>query len=193
MAAAWCASAPQAKPSAPPVSGTCRVAIWVRSTGVIQAAQVVVSSGAARLDEACAVSVINLKMIPATIAGEAIDKWVIIPIKWEFGPSPKKPPAKALSEVPMPKLADDQELHVDPPYYPPAALQQRKEGVCTMHAVVSASGDVEKIQLTKSTGFNELDTACLDAMYAARFIPAQRDGQNIAAATDVWLAWRLPQ
>ena len=62
-----------------------------------------------------------------------------------------------------------------------------------MQILVSAAGDIDQIQLTKSTGWEDLDTACLDAMYAAEFIPAQRDGQTVAAATTVYLAWRLPE
>jgi TonB family protein len=175
-------------------SNTCLVAIWVRASGAVQAAQVVSSSGAPRLDEACARAVINQQLMPATIAGVAIDKWVVLPIKWDLKfPAKKLPPAKQPNEAPIPRLADEQELHVDPPYYPASAVQERQEGICTMHVIVSAAGDVEHLALTRSTGVNSLDTACQDALYAAQFIPAKRDGQTIEAATDVWLAWRLPR
>jgi TonB family protein len=62
-----------------------------------------------------------------------------------------------------------------------------------MHIVISAEGETRQIKLTRSTDSPELDSACVDVMRAARFMPAQRDGQNVAAATEVWLAWRLPE
>jgi hypothetical protein len=37
-----------------------------------------------------------------------------------------------------------------------------------------------------------VDAAWRDAIYAAVFVPAKRDGIPVAAASEVWLAWRLP-
>jgi TonB family protein len=170
----------------------CLVRIWVRSIGLIQAAQVVRSSGHPRLDEACALGVIAQPMKPATIRHEAVDQWVTMPIKWVMeGKKSPTPPASPEGQR-IAQLAD-QLLLVDAPYYPAAAIKEHKEGVCRLHVEVSAAGDVDDIQLTKSTGDARLDRACLDVMYAADFIPPQEDGKFIAGATDVYLAWRLPK
>lgn len=170
----------------------CLVRIWVRSTGLIQAAQVVRSSGDPRLDEACALAVISQPMKPATIEHDAVDQWATLPIKWVM--EGKKSPAPAATpEGQHITQLDDQLLLVDAPYYPAAAIQEHKEGVCRLHVEVSATGDVDDVRLTKSTGDARLDRACLDAMYAADFIPPQQDGKFIAGATDVYLAWRLPK
>jgi TonB family protein len=176
----------------PGVSSVCNVAIWVRSTGVIQVAQVVKSSGSSSVDQQCAWDAINGTMEPAKLYGVAIDKLLMIPMKWMKGPSAPLAPVHDVSDTPIPQLTD-QDFHLDPPYYPELALKLGRTGFCAMQILVSAAGDIDQIQLTKSTGWEDLDTACLDAMYAAEFIPAQRDGQTVAAATTVYLAWRLPE
>jgi TonB family protein len=174
-------------------SATCELWLWVRQSGAIQAVQVSRSSGASRLDEACALGVINQTMKPGTVNGQAVAMWAPFRIKWNFGGPPKvPPPILENGAAAIPKLAD-QVLNVDPPYYPESALKARKQGICEMHVRVSASGGVEKLEMKRSTGVKELDTACLDAIYAAQFTPAQRAGQNVEAAADVWLAWRLPK
>ena len=71
----------------PGVSSVCNVAIWVRSTGVIQVAQVVKSSGSSSVDQQCAWDAINGTMEPAKLYGVAIDKLLMIPMKWMKGPS----------------------------------------------------------------------------------------------------------
>jgi TonB family protein len=192
--AATRATSPAAEASIvlPGVSPVCNVAIWVRSTGVIQIAQVVKSSGSSNVDEQCAWDGINGTMEPAKLYGVAIDKLLMIPMKWMESPSAILAPEHDVSDTPIPQLAD-QEFHLDPPYYPELALKLGRTGICAMHILVSAAGDIDQIQLTRSTGSEDLDTACLDTMYAAEFIPAQRDGQTFAAATNVYLAWRLPK
>lgn len=169
---------------------TCQVLIWIRSSGRVQAAQVVKSSGMSLLDRACLNGAIG-QIFPAntntTVAG---DRWEVLPFRWLATSAHKYSSPR---EVAVPNLARDQTLNVDPPYYPISARQQRKEGVCAMHIVVAADGEIRNIKITLSTDIPELDSACLDAMHAARFVPAQRDGQNVAAGTDVWLAWRLPE
>lgn len=93
----------------------------------------------------------------------------------------------------IPQLSRDQTLNLDPPYYPPIAFLQRKEGVCAIHIRVSVEGEIRELALRQSTGSSELDNACLETMHAAHFLPAQRAGEPVAASTDVWLAWRLPE
>jgi TonB family protein len=184
----------QPKGSTVPAAATCDLWLWVRRNGAIQAAQIARSSGAARLDEACVLGVINQTMTPGTVDGQAADMWAPFRINWVFGPAPKAaPPSVDAGSATLPKLADQQVLNVDPPYYPESALKAHQEGVCEMHVVVSAAGEVESMQVIRSTGNKDMDTACLDAVYAAQFIPAQRAGQNVAGAADVWLAFRLPK
>jgi TonB family protein len=182
------------KSSTVPAAATCDLWLWVRRSGAIQAAQIARSSGAPRLDEACVLGVINQTMKPGTVDGQPAEMWAPFRINWHFGPPPKAaPPSVDAGSATLPKLADQQVLNVDPPYYPDNALKAHKEGVCEMHVVVSAVGEVENMQMIRSTGMKDMDTACLDAVYAAQFIPAQRAGQNVAGAVDVWLAFRLPK
>jgi TonB family protein len=190
--AASASAEPKSSSNGPPDENRCLVRIWVRATGLIQAAQVVRSSGHPRLDEACALGVIAQPMKPPTLRRESVDQWVTLPIKWVMQDMKSPAPAETSEGQRIAQLTD-QVLLVDVPYYPAAAINERKEGVCRLHVVVSAAGDVDDIQLTKSTGDTRLDRACLDAMYAADFVPPQANGKFIAGATDVYLAWRLPK
>jgi TonB family protein len=172
-----------------PETGRCVVQIWVRSTGLVQAAQVIQSSGAPRLDEACVTSVIGQAMIPATVMHEPVDQWVSVPIKWNL--ENKKPAKPPVYPGPVPHLVG--RLLMDAPYYPEGSLKEHKEGTCGLHIEVSAAGDIDDLRVTKSTGDARLDRACLDVMYAADFVPPQENGKFVAGATDVYLAWRLPK
>src|SRR5271168_4098474 len=156
----------QPKGSTVPAAATCDLWLWVRRSGAIQAAQIARSSGAARLDEACVLGVINQTMKPGTVNEQAADMWAPLRINWQFGPPPKAaPPIVDINAATIPKLAE-QVLNVDPPYYPESALKARKEGICEMHVVVSAGGEVENMQMIRSTGIKDMDTACMDAVYA---------------------------
>ena len=166
--------------------------IWVRSTGLIQAAQIIRSSGEVRLDGACAAGVIAQPMMPATVNHEPVDQWVTVPIKWVMEGKKPRISANDAARGRIPQLAD-QALLMDPPYYPEAAIKEHQEGVCRVHVEVSAAGDFDDLRITKSSGDARLDRACLDTLYAADFIPPREDGKAVAAATDVYLAWRLPK
>ena len=78
-------------------------------------------------------------------------------------------------------------MHVAPPYYPEAALAARAHGICKVHVAVSDAGDVDALAITQSTGSQELDQACLDAIYDAPFILRRREGKSVSGTTDVVL------
>jgi TonB family protein len=60
--------------------------------------------------------------------------------------------------------------------------------------LVNAKGVVSETQLSKSTGFPDLDRACIDAVILADFIPAQATGSPPNDAwTDIAMIWRLPK
>jgi TonB family protein len=182
--------------SSAPDDGKCLVLIWVRFTGQIQAAQIIKSSGASRLDEACIKGVLNQSMKPGSRDGILVDAWVIVPIVWKLQDSKGHsiPPAVHDSTVrPIPMLARDQALNLDPPYDPRSAADQRLEAICGVHARISADGVVESLRIEHSSGFAALDQASMDALYAANFIAAQEDGKPVAAESDIWLAWGPPR
>jgi TonB family protein len=53
-------------------------------------------------------------------------------------------------------------------------------------------GSLSHVAVTKSSGFEPLDQACVSAIQQAPFIPAQRDGTAVAASTDINVSWRFP-
>jgi TonB family protein len=156
------------------------------------AAQIVETTGIVRLDGECLNATITQHFEPYTLGGMAVDRWAVIPFSWTSGVLVRREAEfKVPENNPLPVFLD-QDFNVGGPYYPENALKQHAEGVCGMHITVSAEGDVDKILMTRSTGFAALDTACADAMYAAKLVPAQRDGKPAPSTSDVWLAWRLP-
>jgi TonB family protein len=183
-------------PSSDPDDGKCLVLTWVRFTGQIQAAQIIKSSGASRLDEACIKGVLNQSMKPGSQDGILVDAWVTVPIVWKLQDSKGHsiPPAVHDSAVrPIPMLARDQALNLDPPYDPRSATDQRLEAICGVHAQISADGVVESLRIEHSSGSAALDHASMDALYAANFTAAQEDGKPVAAESDIWLAWGPPR
>lgn len=168
---------------------TCQVLVWISGGGRVQAAQVINPYGSSLLEQACLNLAIGQTLHSVTNSEPANYRWAVLPIKWvtEFAPK-----TSATSALPVPLLARDQTLHVDPSHYPEPALTSRKEGVCAIHIVVDATGEAQHVTITRTTGTPELDSACVDAIRAARFTPARRGDQNVAAATDVWLRWVLP-
>jgi outer membrane biosynthesis protein TonB len=159
-------------------------------------AQIVKSSGAPRLDEACIKGVLNQSMNPGSRDGILVDSWVTLPIVWKLKDSKghSVPPAGHDSTVrPMPMLARDQALNLDPPYDPRSAADQRLEAICSFHLRISADAMVESLRIEHSCGSAALDQASMDALYAANFLPAQQDGTPVAGDTDIWLAWGPPR
>ena len=56
-------------------------------------------------------------------------------------------------------------------YYPDAALAVRTTGVVTMHFSVSRDGQIDKLQISKSSGNDGLDKAAYDIMHKAQPLP----------------------
>jgi TonB family protein len=181
------------KPEPEAASLTCRVRVLVPEGGDIEVAQLVETTGTVRLDRECLNAAITRHFEPYTLGGMAVDRWAIIPFSWTGGvPVPENAEFKAAEGNHLPQF-EDQEFNVGGPYYPKDAVNRHAEGICGMQITVSVAGEVDAILITRSTGVTALDTACADAMYAARLKPAQHDGKPVAATSDVWLAWRLPK
>jgi len=76
------------------VLGRCDILLWVTADGYIRVAQVVKSTGHARLDEACLHAVMGgKKLIPAEDPAGPIDRWAIIPVTWEADDGQRTEPA----------------------------------------------------------------------------------------------------
>jgi protein TonB len=56
-------------------------------------------------------------------------------------------------------------------YYPDAALAVRKTGVVTMHFSVRRNGQIDRLEISKSSGNDGLDKAAYDIMHKAQPLP----------------------
>jgi TonB family protein len=172
--------------------GTCFVAMLVDIDGRITAVQLLISTGYLRLDAACIAAVVNERMLPATINGKPAVGWFAAPMTWLM--AEKKFPRQSLVGLAIPRMPDYYELQVGSKYYPATALERKEQGICVVHLLVNAKGVVSETQLSKSTGFPDLDRACIDAVILADFIPAQATGSPPNDAwTDIAMIWRLPK
>jgi TonB family protein len=173
--------------------GTCFVALFVGTDGQIDAVHLLKSSGYPRLDAACVASVVDERMLPATINGRAVVGWFATHISWVLNPG-KVLHDRTSSGTPIPRLPEFFELQVGPKFYPATALQRKEHGICLVHLLVNTKGAVSETQLSKSTGFPDLDRACVDAVILAEFTPALAANQTaIDAWTDIAIYWRLPK
>jgi periplasmic protein TonB len=66
------------------------------------------------------------------------------------------------------------------PVYPRAARRLRQEGTVRVEVVIDASGRVVSAKLASSSGHPLLDRAAMEAVKAALFSPALRDGKAVA-------------
>jgi TonB family protein len=172
--------------------GTCFVALLVDTDGQVGAVQLLTSTGHPRLDGACIASVVKERMLPAMSNGKPIVGWFTTPISWAS--SPGKASTRSMAGLAIPRLPEYYELHVGQTFYPTAALQGKEQGICLVHLLVNAKGSVSETQLSKSTGFPDLDRACVDAVTLAEFTPAQTTGAPpVDAWTDIAMFWRLPK
>jgi TonB family protein len=172
------------------------VLIWVRFTGQVQVAQVVKSAGGPRLDEACIKAVLNQTMRPASRDGMVVDAWVTLPIVWALRDTKGHaipPVARDGNSPPIPTLAGDQALNLDPPYDPRSPADQHLEAICGLHVRIEPDGVVDGMSVVQTCGSAALDQASMDALYAANFTPAQEDGKPVAGESDIWMAWGNPR
>ncbi len=167
--------------------GTCLMRVQVDQEGFIRAAQLVFSSGFVRLDAACFQAFMDRKMIPATVDGKPISKWINIPVTWGAGiPINQKPDYST-----TPHLDDDFHLKVGPEYYPTDTREHRQQGKCLVHVTVTPQGTPRDVAVTISTGYAALDAACINAIRDADFIPGVRGEMAVAGSTDIYMSWRL--
>jgi periplasmic protein TonB len=77
------------------------------------------------------------------------------------------------------------------PTYPPEAVQQGLEGRVILSVTIAASGEVTKVTVAKSCGYDVLDQAALDAVCRWRFSPATRGGKPVQWTARLPIRFRL--
>ena len=94
-------------------------------------------------------------------------------------PAPSAPPAPpAPAAGPAVELPSSNAAHLNNPKpgYPPASRRLGEQGVVVLAVLISADGQVVQARVDKSSGFERLDRAALNAVQQWRFIPGKRNG-----------------
>lgn len=77
------------------------------------------------------------------------------------------------------------------PKYPNLARERGEQGAIRLKLGINAKGLVENIEILSSTGFRLLDEAAIKAVKAAKFIPAQIDGEAVFSTSEIKLEFKL--
>lgn len=77
------------------------------------------------------------------------------------------------------------------PRYPVESRRRREEGTVRLRVVVTADGRVKEIGVARSSGFDRLDDAALDAVRKWRFRPGMQAGTPVEALGFVSIPFKL--
>lgn len=82
-------------------------------------------------------------------------------------------------------------LHNPTPEYPGMSRRRGEQGRVTLKVVVNTNGEPESIQLDKSSGFELLDKAAVNAVKNWKFIPAKSNHQSVIGTVIVPVRFSL--
>lgn len=127
------------------------------------------------------VALIILLLGAATISAPAIAR--------EQGPTPaptadtptKKPARIDLKHLP----------HVGSDYYPKESVRHGEQGICLLALFIKADGSVPAAQLLTSTGYPDLDKACIESLIHVTMIPATLNGAPVDGWTELPEVWKI--
>jgi protein TonB len=105
-------------------------------------------------------------------------------------PKPETPRAVSAAEVIQPKF-DANYLNNPKPPYPSLSRRLGEEGVVLLRVYVDVTGQPEQIQMAKSSGFERLDAAALQAVARWKFVPARQGKITVAAWVQVPISFQL--
>ena len=114
-------------------------------------------------------------------------------------PQPVAAPAPAPVEAPkpapplpitQPRFNADYLDNPKPPY-PSVSRRMGEEGEVQLRVSVDASGNVQQIELHKSSGFSRLDQSALDTVKRWRFVPARQGNQPVSSSVIVPIQFSL--
>lgn len=90
-------------------------------------------------------------------------------------PAPAQGGTPGVTERPVPDARNK------PPKYPASSRRAKETGTVLLHVLINANGQVEKLSILESSGFDALDRAALAAVQDWRFSPATNNGRAIQA------------
>jgi TonB family protein len=169
----------ECRPKYPPESlqaneaGTTVVWLRIAADGAVLDASVSRSSGHRRLDDTAVQALSRCKFSPGTFDGQAVESATTVSYRWRIEPP------KALAKGCAPE-------------YPQQSLQANEQGTTVLLFWLSASGDVERTEVAKSSGFPRLDRAAAVGLAACKFqVQPATDGRVQANPVRVEYVWRL--
>jgi TonB family protein len=171
--------------------GRCIVRVQVDADGGVYAMQLLASTGYTRLDDACIAAWMNGHLFPATLGGKPVVRWAVLPMVWALEKRAETMPGQRKDLASIPKVEEESQIKVGSAYYPEESRRRHEEGECVVHVFVEPEGALGEIAVTKSTGFAELDQACLSAVRDTQFVPAKENGVAVGAWVDIVMSWRL--
>jgi protein TonB len=78
------------------------------------------------------------------------------------------------------------------PKYPRESEAAREHGTVLLSVEISAGGRPDSVKIEKSSGYERLDRAAVEAVRRWRFKPATREGQPVAARVNIPVQFKLP-
>jgi periplasmic protein TonB len=91
-------------------------------------------------------------------------------------------PGKAVMALNAPKNVSHLDCRIVTPDYPNRSKRSGETGTAYVRFVVGLTGQIENVELKKSSGFDRLDAAALDAMRASSCEPYLENGAPVRAA-----------
>jgi len=102
------------------------------------------------------------------------------------------PPTAAPTPAPVSVTnLDDSVIEGKPPKYPIESLRKKEQGVVTLRLTIGANGYVSDITISRSSGFDRLDTAALRAVHGWRWRPMIRDGRPVEVSGYMQIPFKL--
>lgn len=77
------------------------------------------------------------------------------------------------------------------PYYPQSAKRKGIQGKVLLSVLVQTDGTAASVQVSRSSGSNDLDVAALDAVKQWKFIPARSKGHPVQASVVVPVEFKI--
>jgi len=91
--------------------------------------------------------------------------------------APPAPAAKPVMSISAPKDASHLSCSIVEPTYPTLSKRRGETGRAVVQFILAASGKIENIELKKSSGYDRLDQAALDAIRSSSCKPYLVDGE----------------
>ena len=88
-------------------------------------------------------------------------------------PAPPAPPAPPRIELPS---SDAAYLNNPRPSYPSVSKRMGEEGKVVLRVLIGTDGLPQKVEVSKSSGFDRLDRQAQEAVMRWRFVPGKRNG-----------------